>query len=461
MIARVAVCVLLLAVGARAEVAVLPVAGSAPPGERAAVTKALRAELAALGVAVQPGDVTDRTLADAATFGADCAVTDATCALQLGGVAGVDRVVVAALDGGRLILRLHDVDATRELARVTVPSSSASPQKAARLGAVRLIAPERETGTLTLRGQAGALVVVDGAERGTTPLPPLALPVGPHSVTVTIPGAAPRTIGVEVVFDEVTAIDMATGAPSRRAGLGDTVYVLDAVVDGYPPLTAALLTAMTQDALGGREGLVVVPPDTVARVVDRDTLERLQACRDDACAIAALRGRFQQGDVLFVDVDGIGTGSRLSLRRRSLTPDRSGNDDVIERISPVDADGRVAAAALGEAVAQVYPRPAHVDSVVLPDRFSPPPLAVPWLAAPAVLGVVGATVAVVGGVMLTGAPTETSQTALLATTIAGGVAAAGGAIGAAVMVPFLDWDDLQGDNAKLLQPRADRATTRQ
>jgi hypothetical protein len=458
--ARFVLCALGLAGAARAEVAVLPTAGPAPPGERAGMTKALRAELTALGLTVQAGEVTDRTLADAATFGADCTVTDATCALQLGGVAGVDRVVVAALDGGRLILRLHDVGATRELARVTVPSSSASPQKAARLGAVRLIAPERETGTLALQGQTGAVVVVDGVERGTTPLPPLALPVGSHAITVTMPGRPSRTIDVEVIFDELTSINLGSDTPSRQTGQADTVYVLDAVVDGYSPLTAALLTAMTQDVLGRRDGLVVVPPDTIVRVLDQNTLTTLQACRDDDCASATLAARFQQGDVLFVDVERIGTGSKLSVRRRSLTPDRRDDDDVIERISPVDADGRAAGAALGEAMARLYSHPARIDSIMPLDRFGPPPLSVAWLAAPAAVGAVGTTAAIVGAVMLTAAPTEASQTTLLAATISGSVAAGSGAIGAAMMVPFIDWNDLQDENAKLLQARTDRQTTR-
>ena len=467
---RIALCALSVVAGAaRAETAVLPTAGPAPPGERAAVTRALRAELTALGLTVQPGDVTDRTLADAATFGADCAVTDVTCALQLGGVAGVDRVVVAALDGGRLILRLHDVGATRELARISVPSSSGSPQKAARLGAVRLVAPERETGSLALQGQAGAIVRVDDVERGVTPLPSLALPVGSHDLTVTMPGQSPRTIDIEIVFDEVTRIDLASDAPSHRTDHADTVYVLDAVVDGYPPLTAALLTTMTQDALGRRDGLVVVPPDTVVRVLDQRTLTTLQACRDDDCALAALTARFQQGDVLFVNVDAIGTGSKLSVRRRSLTPDRRDNDDLIERINAIDADGRAAGAALDDAVGQLYPQPMLSNRSVLPDRFDPPPLAVSWLWAPAAVGVVGTTAAIVGGVMLYGASSTTeqpatppaTQPAVLSMTIGGAIAAAAGVGGAAAMVPFIDWEDLHGDNARLLQARADRPATHQ
>ena len=45
-------------------------------------------------------------------------------------------------------------------------------------------------------------------------------------------------------------------------------------------------------------------------------------------------------------------------------------------------------------------------------------------------------------------------------TISGSVAAGSGAIGAAMMVPFIDWNDLQDENAKLLQARTDRQTTR-
>jgi hypothetical protein len=276
-----------------------------------------------------------------------------------------------------------------------------------------------------------------------------------------MPGEPARTIGIEIVFDEVTNVDVGAGAPTRRTGLADTVYVLDAVVDGYTPLTAALLTTMARDALAGRPDLVVVPPDTVARVVGRDTLTALQACRDDDCAIAALRSHFQQGDVLFVDVEQIGTGSRLSLRRRSLTPDRRASDDVIARISPVDVDGRVAAAAIVDAVAQIYPGADGTHGGLDPDRFDPPPLAIPWLAAPTSIAVVGTAAAVVGGAMLAGAPTPEARAAMLATTIGGVVAAIGGVVGVVAMVPLIDWDDLQGDNAKLLQARAGRPATRQ
>jgi hypothetical protein len=310
---------------------------------------------------------------------------------------------------------------------------------------------------------AGAVVVVDGAERGTTPLPPLTLSPGRHALTVTHPSHAPQSLTVDITFDDTTSAEVSLREASARASAGqaDTIYVLDAVVDGYPPLTAALLTATAQDALRGRDGLVVVPPDTVARVVDRDTLARLQACRDDACAIEALRPRFQQGDVLFVDVEAIGTGSRLSLRRRSLTPDRSADDDIVESISPVDPDGRVAAAELTRLIDGLHPEDGPVAAAGRPDRFAPPPVAIPWLAAPVAVGVVGLTVAAVGGVMLAGPTTDPARTGFLATTVTGGVGAAAGAIGAATMVPFIDWDDLQGDNAKLLQARADRPPTRQ
>lgn len=83
-------------------------------------------------------------------------------------------------------LALEPVRLTAEptVAPMRSPAPSSSRKKSRVVSAVRRVPEAKKTGTLLLRIQPWAKVLVDGTPRGTTPMAPLTLPVGRHSVVL-------------------------------------------------------------------------------------------------------------------------------------------------------------------------------------------------------------------------------------------------------------------------------------
>lgn len=95
---------------------------------------------------------------------------------------------------------------------------------------------EGRVGKVEIRGALpGAKVVVDGRERGMTPLAPVRLPVGTHLVRVSMEGFAPFEAQVEVVGAKTSALDAELSPLTRGGRLKITEQegkTLDVVVDG-------------------------------------------------------------------------------------------------------------------------------------------------------------------------------------------------------------------------------------
>ncbi|MDP2343496.1 MAG: CsgG/HfaB family protein [Deltaproteobacteria bacterium] len=222
-------CVLSLAVAATDDtlVVVLPLVGAA---DAVVVTDELRKQIEAVpGLQVQPKKTTTEHLATAAALGMACTADKPECALTLGGLAGGAIVVTGTLEGGKLAARAFDVGRKKERSSSSTELSAdpkADPKARARaikLLAVRLLAPEREQGTIEVGvQQKGATIVVDGVPRGVSPLArAVEVSPGKHEVYVALIGFESQVQEVNVEFDTAVRIDVqlkaGAGGPALKA----------------------------------------------------------------------------------------------------------------------------------------------------------------------------------------------------------------------------------------------------
>ena len=74
------------------------------------------------------------------------------------------------------------------------------------------VAASEEVGYLTLTCDPAANVSIDGEAKGPTPIANLALPVGPHQITlVSLDGKLKRTLGVKIVKGETKRLNVSLG----------------------------------------------------------------------------------------------------------------------------------------------------------------------------------------------------------------------------------------------------------
>ncbi len=191
-------------------IVVLPAQG-APLSEvdRAALDARLRA-----AVAKDPGHVlvdvpgTVRFIENAAALGMMCAGDDVDCWAKAGVTGGAAHLllpIVVVDSAGARTLDLTLVDATRGDAvrgpSMQLPSSGGALDEQQVQKALRaVLAPRPMTGGLRVAGRvAGARVIVDGQDRGTTPLvAPLVADEGRHTVQLVAPGLVAEPVVVEV-----------------------------------------------------------------------------------------------------------------------------------------------------------------------------------------------------------------------------------------------------------------------
>ncbi len=165
----------------------------------------------------------------------------------------------------------------------------------------------RFVGELTVRsGDDGALVIVDGGDRGRTPLgAALKVSAGSHTVRVLKPGFAPYETQVVIAGGQAAAVDaklspLAESGRLRVAvqGSGQAHVLIDGADVGTTPWEDALPVGTHTAALRGEGSLGAQPVSVPVRLNDRATVTlsleplegRLRIEPVPANAIAALDG---------------------------------------------------------------------------------------------------------------------------------------------------------------------------
>ena len=451
-----------------AAVVVLPLGGQHVGTTPAALTAKLRDEVRSLDLDVLGGPETEQLIASASALGGACVVTTTPCALQLGGLAGAATVVVGAIDRGQLVLRTLDVASEREVGRVVLPVEQGTAHQALRLGAIRLLRPDREVGYLALFVDVqGAIVSIDGRVVGRTPLELQSLRPGTHEVVVAHDELTTQAFTVQAVTGETTRLDveLGTGAKPKvtgRRGPGSDDFRQVIVLDVDPPaprrvrenrLLAALTTLVLVEELQRRRGVIVVRPADVARAPGGDAVA---SCVDDECLARVLGSSFAD-DVVVMRLAGDAAGATLIGRR--LSPKSGEVTGPVSRrlVKSSMGDGQHIANLVRSVVDALFPddevrKEVRLDAT-LHDRFAPPPVSPLAFA-----GTAGATVAAAAVTALTtsrwaGATTERDPLAAVwgAGAVVAGVATAAGMSVAIIQAPKVDWRGLAAENDALLK----------
>jgi hypothetical protein len=110
------VCVAVIAApsAAAAEIAVLPIKGE-NGADNVTITELVRQSVVGFGLDVLSSSDTDVVIADSAAFSGTCDTSTSACALQLGGVAGVRRVITGKITATQAQLHLYDVASQAEV----------------------------------------------------------------------------------------------------------------------------------------------------------------------------------------------------------------------------------------------------------------------------------------------------------------------------------------------------------
>jgi hypothetical protein len=398
-------------------VVILPLAGSADAATREAFTDALRKGASALaGFGVQGKSVTAQHLVTASTLGLSCPLDRADCVLKLGGLAGAAIVIGGTLapgpDGRPLAsLRAFEVSRTRERSSssLAIPADLKGQTAAARLLAVRLLAPERERGLIEVAvKQKGATILVDGVPRGVSPLTkPLEVAPGKHEVYVALIGFESAVHEVSVAFEQSARLEVelragAGGPPLPTVQLDDpaapappppappaeatpkkgfvrvAVYELEA--SGVEPRIARIVTEAILAELRKLEGTSVVGMDEIRAMLDYEANRQLVGCEADASCLAEIAGALGADIVVIGSLARVGDESIFGVRRLDQKSAQV-TAQATERLKP--ADGEEFLAAVGIIVEKAFPelplrqgaeRGAPAELAL---RMRPPPLQ-PW-----------------------------------------------------------------------------------
>lgn len=468
------VCVAVIAApsAAAAEIAVLPIKGE-NGADNVTITELVRQSVVGFGLDVLSSSDTDVVIADSAAFSGTCDTSTSACALQLGGVAGVRRVITGKITATQAQLHLYDVASQAEVDSSFVGIGNDA-GGAARLAAVRLLRPDLEMGGLHVSVDvAGASIVVDGVERGSSPSVTVSLKPGRHEVYVTHVDFESQTFSVDVDFGVATHLNVTLDTKKARAPTAPTssddggaesdvglsrVFVLDVVASGAGPLALSLATTAAVEQLQCLDGLLVVSPQDLAALAADSTAQRLSSCRSDACWTEALLEAFGPGEVILIDADRSG-GGPVSGRRYNLETGILGAN--MGAVGPSDAELIAGVRLMARGLyPDLKPRSEVGCGEGQAQRLVPPPLSTTIFGVSAV-ATGAATVA--AGVALLMAVTSTDENigpGLQSVAITTGVAAGAGAIITACEVPFVDWGDMAGQNDALVQDSVRRKVTR-
>jgi hypothetical protein len=358
---RALVALLCLTCPARAAVVVV-----VPLADDAIATSELRAALTSIpGFTVQPAAVTSESLAAAKALGLRCALSTPSCMAQLGGLANGDLVIggarVPVTGGARVTLRLIEVASKKERrsATLVIPDGSGR-ARTLRLLATRLLAPERERGSLTVRVRPhGATILVDGVPHGVAPLSaPIVLMPGRHDVYIARPGHISATASVDVAFDEHASVDIelvrddestglgvqpverADGDASARAG---RVAITDVEVTGGDSDIARPFIAALAVELEKLEDTSVIRLDDVPGLLEERTALML-ACREIRCN-QLIASSLAVDTLVQIDIHMDGDESRVAVLRvdgvsgsplmaHSERAKRAGGAELLDAIGP-------------------------------------------------------------------------------------------------------------------------------
>jgi hypothetical protein len=387
---------------------------NAPPGAKTdgSIDDDIRAALTIPGYAPVSRAAIEQTLAAAKALGFACDTARTDCLLRLGALASADIVVGGTIGDGSLLLHVIDVAAFQERASPVVPLGSDGAQRARDLrGALlHVLAPDRERGSLIIRvAQRGATVVVDGAIRGTSPLPrALALTPGKHAIYVALAGYSSAVHNdVDVSLDGVTTLDIAlvpgdggqpmppepTLAPPRAPAAPPPaapsppvaasapkvvrVAVYDAELAGVAPRVGRFFSDNVVTELRKLDGFSVVGMDEIRALLEHEATRQSLGCSDEKSCVGEIADAFGVDVIVVSRLAAVGDESTLTMRR--IEPATARAVDVSQRLTP--DDGVEFLAAVGGSVEKLFPdarlragaKRGVPDEVAL--ALNPPPVA--------------------------------------------------------------------------------------
>ncbi len=157
--------------------------------------------------------------------GLACDRTQVACLVQLGIVVRADRAILATLakkegqQEATLVLRLVDVLGAEQLARAAGSVAAEPTVLQMRALLARLDDPAAHATRVSVRGPAGAIVLLDGKALGKLPLPALnAVSPGKHVVTVLGPLRHDENIDVRRGEPVVVEVPVPASAPASAPG---------------------------------------------------------------------------------------------------------------------------------------------------------------------------------------------------------------------------------------------------
>lgn len=388
-----------------------------PINDDAALTSEVRGALAPYG-SVQAAATTAESMAAAQSLGIACTQTAPSCLAQLGGLAGGDLVVGGTVlpmpDGAQIALKLVEVSTGRLVrsADQLVPSSGPARARALRVLAVRLIAPDKERGSIAVFAPAGAALQLDGAPVGNAPLDKaLDVRPGKHEVYAALNGyiSASATVDVDIGQSASVSLDLLrdadgdgepdpTGRPARFGPAIDR--------EGRVGITAVAGLGLDERMRGAIAEAIAVELEKLENtvVVRLDEAESLPpqtavmlACHEPGChALIAKELRLE--DLVVVEVNLTAETSAITITRFNGPTGAPLMTSVHEGLAP--AGGDELAAVIGPALHRLFPR-MHMregavrgmDKLVYPGQRKPLP---PWLFWTS-LAATGATAATAGG----------------------------------------------------------------
>ena len=185
-------------------------------GVRAADLVKLDGDVRAAVTGAQAADVTNARMASAAAHGLRCDVRAVDCLVQTGVVCGVDKVILADVDGSRLALTVVDVAEGRAIHRAigTVDHIAAAVSA--------LAAPSSSATRLEVNGAPPVSVSVDDGKPAPAPFVRTDVAAGSHVLRYDAPGHVARTETVIVLLGEPTHVVASAGPPVPAASTSST-----------------------------------------------------------------------------------------------------------------------------------------------------------------------------------------------------------------------------------------------
>jgi hypothetical protein len=328
-------------------------------GDAAAMDGALRLAIKSLGGGeLISKDITDEHMGALDALGLGCNFTKTECAIRLGELAGVDRVIVGQMvpagESPMVSLRLVSVSGKAELRRVDRRIRTADLALEADALATALLLPTRFMGELVLDVEpAGSEIYLDGAYVGRAPLKAAAKSAaGTRTLRVVKEGHKAFEQDVEVPFRSSRKVEVRLEAGSDGEAQTEVqrryrVLVLDPAQNdpGTPPVRT--LSSVVAVELARIEAFDVLSGADVQNLLALEGERQQMGCADTSC-LAEIAGAMGAGLVVFGDAGTLGETLIVNL---SLFD--SENAKGLGRVSVTNTDRNELAAQLGTATQQL------------------------------------------------------------------------------------------------------------